>query len=313
MNRTEEGILKLKARIKKNPLEYEEDLLQYIQLASRMKALGDSEAFDKLSEILQREKFSGKLDQILTERCRRGMWDLDEQQGEELALSIIEAQDFKLFYDFSKGMNWYSEKINKMFEQWVEETSIKMIDEETASLLRDWLDTYPISVENCLPVVEVPVTEFAYDIAGKIASFLPRKRIQGTWSKQVTEIKRSPHAPAYNPTVFAACDDGTPPDSLREQQANLVYMTDNGKIQIFRRLNDHWQIGIEIRDSEGNPVIPVQVRVGAFAARQDEKHPERWLLDMKSLSGVLRNYLVNAPTSVLFTPTGELIINFSED
>lgn len=313
MKRTEESILKLKARIEKNPLEDEEDLCQYIQLASRMKTLGDSEAFDKLPEIFPKEQFNGKLDQILSERCRRGMWDLDEQEGEELALSIIEAQDFKLFYDFSCNTDWYSQKIHKMFEQWAEETSLRIINEETASLLRDWLDTYPIPEENRLPVIEVPVTAFDYEIAGKIASFLPRKKIQGTWSKQVTEIERKPRVSAYNPAIFAACDDGTPPDSLREQQANLVYMTDNGKIQILRRLNDRWQIGIEIRDSEGNPVIPVQVRIGAFAARRDEKHPERWILDLKPLTGVLRNYLVNAPTSILFTPTGELIIKFSED
>lgn len=312
MNRKEEGILKLKARIEKNPLNEEEYLLQYIQLASRMKALGDSEAFDKLPEIFQREQFTGKLDQIFSERCRCGMWDLDEQEGEELAFSIIEAQDFYTFYEFSKDAGWYSPKTGKFFETWFEETSLKMINEETASLLRDWLDTYPIPEENCLPVVAVPVTEFAYDIAGKMASMLPRKRIQGTWSKQVTEIERRPHAPVYNPAVFAACDDGTPPDSLREQQANLVYMTDNGKLQIVRRLNDRWQIGIEIRNSEGNPVIPVQIRVGAFAARRDKNHPERWILDMKPLSGVLRNYLVNAPTSVLFTPSGELVIKFSE-
>ncbi|MBQ6108992.1 MAG: hypothetical protein IJK97_12345 [Thermoguttaceae bacterium] len=312
MNRTEEGILKLKERIEKNPLEYDEELLQYIQLASRMKALGDSTAFDKLPEIFKKDQFNGKLDQILLERCQRGMWDIDEQEGEDLALSIIEAQDFKLFYIFSCNTGWYSKNIHKMFEQWAEETSLKIINEETESLLKDWLDTYPVPEEYCLPVVAVPVTEFAYDIAGKIASFLPRKRIQGTWSKQVTEIERRPHAPAYNPAVFAACDDGTPPDSLREQQANLVYMIDNGKIQILRRLNDRWQMGIEIRDSKGNPVIPVQVRVGAFAARRDDKHPERWILDMKPLSGVLRNYLVNAPTSVLFTPAGELVIKFSE-
>lgn len=183
MNKIQEAILNLNARIAEINLEDEEDLCQYIQLASRMKALGDSKAFDKIPEIFKKDEFKN-IDEILSERCKRGIWDIDEQDGEELGLTLIEAQDFKIFYEFTKDQGLYSAKTGVMFERWLEETKWKMIDEKTESVLTDWIDMYPIPEDLRLPVVDSPVTEWDYELLGTIAGFLPRNIIHGTWKAQ---------------------------------------------------------------------------------------------------------------------------------
>ena len=108
MNIIQEALLKLNARIESNLLEDTEDLYEYLELSSRMKALGDSKAFDKIPQIIERDEFKGKMDSLLALRCRRGMWDLDEQEGEVLAFTIIEAQDYHLFYEFTQDSGLYS-------------------------------------------------------------------------------------------------------------------------------------------------------------------------------------------------------------
>jgi len=313
MNQTQEAILKLKARIERNRLEDEEDLYQYIQLASRVKGLGDSEAFEKIPEIVKRPEFAGRLEELLAERCRRGMWDLDEQEGEELAISLIEAQDFCLFYEFSRNSGLYSENIHKLFEQWAEETSLTSINEEAASLIRDWRATYPLPDEMLLPVISDPVSDFDYEILGKVASFLSRKEVKGTWSQQITRTEFKQKVCAYNPAIFAACDDGKPAESLLRQQSQLIYTMDDRQIQIQRSLNPRWMLGISITNADGKPIIPDSVRVGVFPATQDPNRPERWLVDLSSCEGKMREFALNGPTVVQLDALTSVKITFGEE
>lgn len=167
-----EALAKLTARIQKIEFEDDFDLCYYIEMASRMKALGYSDYFDRIPEICQKDIYRGRLDEIIRNNARRGMFDLDERDGSEAACIIVEAQDWYCFRQFTKNSGLYDKNTGPYMDQWAEETSLKMFNAETASFLRDWLDTYPIPEELRLPVVDSPVTEWEYDIMGKIASLL---------------------------------------------------------------------------------------------------------------------------------------------
>ncbi|MCR5164245.1 MAG: hypothetical protein K6C40_09530 [Thermoguttaceae bacterium] len=308
MSIIQEALLKLNLRIENNHLEDIEDLYEYIELSSRMKALGDSRAFDKIPQILERDEFKGKLDSLLKLRFQRGMWDLDEQDGEELAFTLIEAQDYHLFYEFTKDSGIYSENTGNLFKQWAKETSLKMIDEQTASVLNDWLVTYPIPEYLRLPVVDSPVTEWDYELLGTIASFWRYRTIRGKWGpRRETRSKLSSHIRAHN----RANNENSEAPNLR-QQSPLFYSSEDLNIQVERALNSNSQLAFSIQKLDGSPFDPIQVRVGVFKAQQDPAQPKQWNLDLSAMNDKLRNCLLKAPMAIQLTSTETLEIEFVE-
>ena len=183
-----EALEKLDRRINDIELEDDMDFCNYCELSSRAKALGESKYFDRIPEICKREKFRGRLDEIIQWRAKMGMFDLDARDGEFAAMIIIEAQDWYCFYKFTKDAGWYDKNTGPYLAQWAEETSLKGLNEEACSILDAWRETYPLPEELQLPVIVAPISDFTYEILGKIAGFLPRHVEYGTW-KKVNEDK----------------------------------------------------------------------------------------------------------------------------
>lgn len=299
-----EALIKLKKRIEKNPLEDEDDLLLFIQLASRMKALGDSSEFDKIPEIINRKEFNGKLDAILEERCRRGIWDVENQTGEEQGLSIIEAQDFWCFYNYAKDTGLFSKKSEFWFEEWSHETYLASINEKTADTIRSFTMTYPIPEEDMLAVVVAPVTEFEYKLIDRLAASVPIHRAKGTWTRP--DISYAGH-PAANfaeaSVVVAACDDGEPSEALLLSQNHLFteVQTLHGSLRIQRFLNQNWQLVLEMEDSQGNVPKADRVRIGVLPFQWNEEGKE-WVLDLKPHYLNFRLAALNNPTVIRLSP-----------
>lgn len=307
-----EALAKLKKRIEKNRLEDEDDLLIFIQLSSRMKALGDSSEFDKIGEIVQ-QKFPESFDAILEERCRRGIWDVENQMGQEQGLSIIEAQDFWLFYNYSENTGLFSSKLNFRFEEWSHETYLAAIDEEAADTIRSFILTYPIPEEYQLAVVTAPVTEFEYDLIDRIAETVPVHHTKGKWTRQDTvSYTGQPAANYANIPVFAvACDDDEPSTALLLSQDRLSFQAQSlhGIIHVQRQLNERWQLVIALEDSQGNAPRADFVRVGVLPFAWNEED-ERWILNMKSFDGNLRQAILKAPVVIRLSPIDIVEITF---
>ena len=143
-----ESVVKLQKRIAKNELEDEVDLQNYIQLASRMKALGDSTAFDTLPIVFKKSWYRKTGDLLLRECCLKLMYYLDEPiLSEEMAGILIQIQDMKLFYEYSKDKNWYPKGNCEDLKALMRAASEVHPDKEVCEILKLWLNTYPIPEE----------------------------------------------------------------------------------------------------------------------------------------------------------------------
>lgn len=308
-----EALIKLKKRIEKNPLEDEDDLL-FIQLASRMKALGDSSEFDKISEIANRKEFNGKLDAILEERCRRGIWDVENQTGEEQGLSIIEAQDFWCFYNYAKDTGLFSKKLEFWFEEWSHETYLASINGEAADTIRSFTMTYPIPEEDMLAVVAVPVTEFEYKLIDRLAESVPIHRAEGKWTRP--DISYAGHSAANFADVsaiVAACDDGEPWPSqlLSQDRLSVEVQTLHGPLKIQRSLNQNWLLILGMEDSQGNVPKADMVRIGVLPFQWNGEDKE-WILDLKPYDPNFRLAALSSPMVIRLSPIDIVEIVFKE-
>jgi hypothetical protein len=162
----------LLGRLSENKLKNTDDLMAFIQNASRLAALGDNTEAERLNEIFARPEFAGNLPETLKIRCEQGIWEVEEYFGKELAFSLIDAQDF---YCFSRRFPDILQRKVKIplgcmaelrhwFEVWFDACESAELDEDAAEILCDFLTVYPIPEEERLPIVNTPITENEYKL-----------------------------------------------------------------------------------------------------------------------------------------------------
>lgn len=178
------AILKVRERIEKINVRDCDWFLYKIQLASRLKALGDGSVFDSMLEELKTGPYSGQFEELLAERCRQGIWDIGEQLDEELGLAIVEAQDFYTFLLFTEDLGLYSSQTAGLLREWSESAGSAELGEETAAFLRNWKETYPIDEEYCLSSVAMPLEEEYWEMLQNLADQLPETEISCEWKQE---------------------------------------------------------------------------------------------------------------------------------
>lgn len=136
----------LQNRIATNPLEVDSDLSEYVTFASRMKALGDSRAFDMIPAVFKKSCYRDLADLILYDYCME-MINFFQQPilEEEKVWLLIQVQDMKLFYEYSKDKSWYPK--NVWFEELFAAANKIQLCEEGSAAFKSWLNIYPIPEE----------------------------------------------------------------------------------------------------------------------------------------------------------------------
>ncbi|MDR0611104.1 MAG: hypothetical protein LBG58_13410 [Planctomycetaceae bacterium] len=155
MSILERAKVELLDRLTNNPLQDADDLTAYIQYACRLASLGDRSKIDEFPALFAKEPFAGKVSDILKKRCKQGWFEIENYSGDDLALSIIDTQDFYLF-EQEFGKNYY--ELKPYFTKWFQDVDDIEIDEECGELLESFLKVFPIPEEKCLPVIAVPIT-----------------------------------------------------------------------------------------------------------------------------------------------------------
>ncbi len=141
-------IEKLQKRIALNELEDESDLIHYLCLASRMKALGDSRAFDMIPAVFKKSWYVETADLAIARGCQELIWYLEQPLlDEEVVWIMISAQDMKLFYEYAQDKEWYPEDTRWWFEELFNAVSKVQLNETCLTTLKSWLDIYPIPEE----------------------------------------------------------------------------------------------------------------------------------------------------------------------
>lgn len=143
-----DSIERLKKRIVLNELEDESDLLHYLRLASRMKALGDSCVFDMIPAVLKKSWYVETADSAIACCCQELIWYCEQPiLDEEVVWIMIQAQDMKLFYEYAQDKEWYPEDTRWWFEELFRAVSKVQLNEACLTAFKSWLNMYQIPEE----------------------------------------------------------------------------------------------------------------------------------------------------------------------
>ena len=132
----------------------EQGLLEYVPLAARLAALGDSEPLARWPRLA--EPFHARLEPLIVERCVEGVWDLRNTVGQDLGLAVIDAQDFHCFLRREKRR--IPNKARLALVGWGEEAEPAALDEDAVVPLRRFLRRFPLPPSDRLTVVDTPMS-----------------------------------------------------------------------------------------------------------------------------------------------------------
>jgi hypothetical protein len=215
-------VQELQNRLAKNPLKEADDLTAFIQYASRLAALGDDSKMKEFPALFVKEPFAGNVTDILKQRCEEGWWDVSEYTGKYLALSLIDAQDFKCF--MRRFGEQFSE-INHYFLKWWQDCEDAAIDDECAEFLEAFLEKFPIPEEERLPVINTPITEREYALLEFAYKNVKIPVITKIWKKKAdtSSAVTLPQRKIVEFPVFQAAADGT----FKEKQLEFLDSPNN--------------------------------------------------------------------------------------
>ncbi|MDR3198410.1 MAG: hypothetical protein LBU34_11135 [Planctomycetaceae bacterium] len=296
MSVLENAKIELLDRLANNTLQDTDDLTAYIQYACRLMSLGDHSKIDDFAFLFAKEQFAGKISDIIKERCKQGWFEIANYPGEDLALSLIDAQDFYLFErQFGKD---YPE-IKPYFRKWWDDCEDVGIDEECAEFLEKFLETFPIPEEERLPVINTPITEREWALLDFAYRNVELPLIELTlqpsqWTKKQNNLYDSVSEKLIKrPTLLLATGDGKPADSLKKiMQTDSTVKIKDRKLYIETQLDDAWQFHISIEDESNEPIAIDRVRIGNIPAFQDEKNSSVWNFRLKIFDDNKRKQLL---------------------
>lgn len=285
----------LRNRLATNKLEDEYDCLNYWQYASRLAALGDDFYFQNNQIKITAE--------MLKERCRRGIREVMELDGEELALSIIDAQDFHCF-EIRRGTDF--SELTPYFAEWQDVCEHACLDDDAADLLRGFKAVFGLPESELIPVVNTPISQTEYTLLHHIYKDVELPVVEMVWKStvqaQVASVWQKPAGDASHtitPTLLLSCDDDKPSDTLK----NAIDSNDNhvdmhyGIFVFARRLGDTWKLKIFVEQPVDS--IPIaRIRAADVPAFQDGKEPSWWSIDLSRFDSQKRKKLLEAPIVV---------------
>lgn len=302
MSILENAKIELLDRLANNPLQEDDDLTAYIQYACRLASLGDPSRIDEFSSLFAKEQFTGKIADIIKERCQQGWFEIENYPGEELALSLIDAQDF---YLFERRFGKDYPDLKPYFTKWREDCEYVEIDDECAEFLEAFLEKFPIPEEERLPVIDTPITEREWmlldfatkDIELPMIEFTlqPPKTVQTNKNLYHPETKKF----LTKPTLLQVADDGTPGQSLKAMmQTNGTVKVKDKRFFIETQLDDAWQFHLSIENEDRTPITVERVRIGNIPAFQDNKNPTVWNFSLQMFDDKRRYKILEQPIFV---------------
>ena len=293
----------LRRRLANNKLEDDYDYLNYWQYAARLAALGDNSFFQNETVPLSAE--------MLQKRCRRGICEVMELDGEELALSIIDAQDFYCF-ERRKGNSF--PEVKPYFAESRDVCEHASLDDDAADLLRGFIAVFDIPEEECLPVVNTPISNTEYALLHHIYRDVELPVIEVVLRPRY--IRPAIESGLYNDstqtfvraTAMLAASGGITWGDLQPYAEGIVsidrkktgfderYVTD--KATVFRQLTKDGELNIFIHDDRDRSIPIDGVRIKSIPAFQDEMDARLWKCSLKSFDTDFCNELIQAPITI---------------
>ncbi len=303
-----DAIILLRQQLDSITVEDAEGLLEYIPLAARLAALGQADSLTKWRELAARfPDFAN----ALAERCREGIWDLEQSFAEDLGLAIIEAQDFYCFAHREGDL--LPSHVRTLLTAWEEHAEEVALDEDAEAVLEEFLERFPIPSEDRLVVVDCPVTVLAKAFVA--AQTKPRLTIETQWPSvsvvpDVREVSDSPELAGLSagfPQTLAELPElcaAFPSDRLKRifERRVEVEVPDVGYVRINRSVSDEWEMVVDVELADGSLPELEMIRLGVLPLiRTADADICRWVASLQSFEHLQRvNMMEQHKVVILF-------------
>ncbi len=266
----------------------EQAWLEYVPLAARLAALGEPEPLRRWPGLAR--PFADRLDAILMERSQEGIWDLQQSVGKDLALAVIDAQDFSCFLNREQSI--LAQRAVSALTAWIDEAERTPLDESAAAMLRMFLRRFPLPEDDRLAVVDAPMSLGQEGIIAAAAR--PCPTIEAEWPPL--------SLPAVQLSEVYQLDAGRPSDRMKRcfGRDAVVEIPLLGKLAVSRRVDDHWRVVIDIDREDGTVPDVELLRLGRLPGQPADDAPGRWLVDVRPWEHFQRERLMEAPLVVGF-------------
>ncbi|MDO4575249.1 MAG: hypothetical protein Q4D98_08550 [Planctomycetia bacterium] len=247
-------------------------LTSFCCYAGRLASLGVEKYMEKAQSLLTSPAFAGRVDAIFRDRIAQGLEDLDHQWGEELGISLEEAQDFHCF--FRRTTFSFEKETLAAVQEWMEFADHCVLDEEAVETLEEYQLLFPIAEEDMLVPIAAPVAEGTMELASK--RFLPDDG--QTWTAHWNEWTKRCVCQTVHGYCFLRC--------LSRTEEGCVY---------------------EFTGEDGRPVEVFHMNQGILPLRQNPEIPEEWTADYTLLPFVSREEIERSDISVQLAGGGRLV------
>lgn len=164
-------------------IENEFDLILYCSYAGRLYSLGIEQYMPKADALLFNSAYSSEVNQIFLDRFDQGIWDLQEQTGKEIGISLTELQDM---HSFLKHTSYpFSSQVRQNFTRWVEAGLYANVNAETIDYINDFFAANPLASSDVLEALSQPTTqevrELEYFLSGSRYAECQPQEVDGVW------------------------------------------------------------------------------------------------------------------------------------
>lgn len=284
------------AEVSALPLKTDEDTIGFIPRAARLAALpgGDSKPFLRWPELA--EKLRTPLPLLLRRRALEGMWDIDQALGENLAIAIVDSQDFTAFAALARELtpdavgSLLTHDALSSVEAWKEEAEDAILDSEAVSFLVDWAEMFPIREDLRLRIVDAPFSAFEESLISRFT----RPEALPLETYDIAELFES----ADQASRLKAADGSSPSRTLMQlmELDKEIDSGDHGLLIVTRRLDQEWLLRVTVEQvaNGGETIFPLNaVRYGHWPAKRRENG--EWAVDLRFIPSESRMPILRAP------------------
>lgn len=278
----------LLARLSANPVQHADDFLDFLAVAARLAALGEASAL-KQWPILVRQ-FNVPFEDQFKRRSIGGQIILHHAGGEQLALAIIDAQDFHCFYLLQRDI--LPQETVAQSTAWSQAAELAPLDADAAEYLTDFLIQFPIAAALRLAVVAAPVEHHAIAAVGLLAGAPPMT--EAHWPA-VAE-----HAPQEPAVAFMA--DGRPSERFQRIMERLdvpMEVPGVGPVLLTRRIGDDWGLRIGLRYEDGAAPDVAGIRLGPWKGAPEDGGGD-WVVPLSHFPHMQRVAMLAQPVVIAF-------------
>lgn len=278
-------ISQLEQLLADQPPQSPETWITFLPRAARLDALGHPDQLAVAIKFLT--TFAIDPLPLLKSRFLDAAWELEHWSGADLALTVIEAQDYHCLAASKQAGVFDTNHFQSLWRSWSEEAEdcYWRLDDEAADTLERFAASYPVPSDQLLAIVESPTSSTFRWIVAATTPDLERINLHADHDRKVDDPK-----PLALPM---AASDGLVPDKLQRHFAEMHRgegSVDGQRFSIRSYLDDDWMVKVSIRfdDDWRERITAVHFGPRSLSITDTHDDEQTWSTNIKSLGNRTR-------------------------